>query len=440
MARLNRRNVLRGTLGGVTVAVGLPFLDCFLSGNGDALAATGTPLPVCFGTWFQHLGLNPGMWAPKTTGPGYENNIQLKVLDPFRDRVNIFSGMKYYVDGRPVETHITGPQIGTQGCIPTAINSPASIDSIIAEVIGPRTRFRSLEVNLSGSRASMSKRAGSGSNPSEGSPVGLYTRIFGPGFTDPNSADFTPDPVVMTRKSVLSLVAEQRQKVLAELGANDRARLDEYFTALRQIEQQLAIELEKPAPLEACTPQSKPDEALPGTSIEQAGVNAKLFGALIAHAVACDQTRVFNVLVNSLALRRVGSSMTWHMLTHEEQIDEKTGYQLESFWFTNWAITAFAEFLKALESVKEGPGTVLDRAVVLWQTDHSDARVHGMDSLPIFTAGTAGGRLKGGIHVATAGDPATRVGLTLQQALGVAINGWGERSNFTNKTFSEILA
>lgn len=71
-----RRTVLRGMLGGTTVGVGLPVLECFLNTNGTAFADTGAALPPVFGTWFQHLGLNPGMWEPATLGPNYENNIQ----------------------------------------------------------------------------------------------------------------------------------------------------------------------------------------------------------------------------------------------------------------------------------------------------------------------------------------------------------------------------
>jgi hypothetical protein len=64
---MNRRRILRGMLGGTAVTIGMPFLDCFLNGNGTALAS-GAPLPSCFGTWFWGLGLNPGRWEPKTEG------------------------------------------------------------------------------------------------------------------------------------------------------------------------------------------------------------------------------------------------------------------------------------------------------------------------------------------------------------------------------------
>ena len=68
---LSRRVVLRGLFQGATVAVALPYLDCFLNSNGTALAA-GAPLPVRFGTWFWGLGVTPGRWHPTTIGRDYD--------------------------------------------------------------------------------------------------------------------------------------------------------------------------------------------------------------------------------------------------------------------------------------------------------------------------------------------------------------------------------
>ena len=80
VSKLSRRRVLRGMMGGGAITVGLPFLDCFLDSNGAAQAATGAPLPVCFGTWFHGCGLNPGRWEPKTVGPNYEFGVELQPL------------------------------------------------------------------------------------------------------------------------------------------------------------------------------------------------------------------------------------------------------------------------------------------------------------------------------------------------------------------------
>jgi len=77
--------------------------------------------------------------------------------------------------------------------------------------------------------------------------------------------------------------------------------------------------------------------------------------------------------------------------------------------------------------------------LVLWQTDHGDARTHSLEESPIMTAGNAGGRMKSGMHVSAPGEACTRVGLTVHQIMGVPLNTWGTRSNETTKTFNEIL-
>lgn len=438
--KLNRRTFLRGALGGTATYVALPFLDVFLDTKGSAFASTGNPLPTVFGSWFQHLGMNTGRWEPSTVGAGYENNVELKVLDPFRDKMNVFSGMEYFVEGRPLETHVTGAEIATMGHIPVGNDSNQSLDNTIANHLGKHTRFRSIEVSLSGSSRSLSKGRGASFNPSEGSPAELYLRLFGPGFSDPNVAEFTPDPMLIARKSVLSAVGEERRKLMRTLGQGDRERMDQYFTAIRDIEQQLVMDMQRPEPLEACVLPQRPGETPTGTTVDVAERNSRLFGALIAQAVACGQTQVFNVLVDSMGMRQPGSAQGWHMLTHEEPVDEELGYQVQSTWFINWANNLFAQFLHELDGVREGSGTVLDRTLVLWQTDHGDARVHSLNNIPVMTVGSGNGRIKTGIHVAAPGDPVTRVGLSVQQALGIPVTAWGEAGNRTTRTIGDIMA
>ncbi len=263
---------------------------------------------------------------------------------------------------------------------------------------------------------SVSRVAGSAkNNPSEPSPAALYARIFGAEFKDPNAADFKPDQAVLVRKSVLSYVTDSRKAFMSNLGAADRARLDQYFTSIRQIEQQLDLELQKPAPLAACSVPAAPAEDGEGTIVEQVEKNNALFGALLAHAVACGQTRVFNVFTGSQGLRKAGSTETWHGWTHEEPIEEKLGYQPQVAWFVEWANRTFAQFLTQLLGAREGAGSVLDRVLVLWQTDHaSPARIRWRTSRSSRSAMPAASwqpvcmsRLPG--------DPTTRVGLTIQQ-------------------------
>lgn len=436
---LNRRRVLRGMLGGGVVTVGLPLLECFLNPNGTALAS-GAPLPLCFATWFQGLVFSPGFWEPKVEGPNYEMAHMTRALTPIRDKVNIISGLKVHPDSHPANAHGTGPEVVFYGGIDTP--SAPSFDSIIADQIGTRTRFRSVEVSCEGSQETHSRRNARTVNPSENSPTALYARIFGPEFKDPNAADFMPDPKVIMRKSVLSQFGEERASIVSQLGATDRVLLDEYFTSLRTLENQLAVSLEKPQPLPACSMPQKGEEAERGRLIEDVIHNHKLFAGLLAHALACGQTQVINVNFGGSTsnIRRPGTQQSFHMYTHEEPTDPKLGYQPNCEWFSNQAMEALLTFVKTLESIREGNGTLLDRSLALFLTDGGYARVHGLENIPAFTIGKAGGRMKTGIHVQVKGDPITRVGLTAMQAMGVPMAKWGTESNATSNPFTEIMA
>ncbi len=438
-----RRRVLRGMMNGAAITVGIPFLDCFLNGHGTALAS-GVELPACFGTWVQGLGFNPGFWEPKVVGKGYTNNVQFQILEPFKDKVNVFSGLKVFLDGRQATPHSTGFQVSAMGDVPSAAGSPPSLDSIIADTIGTKTRFRSIEVSCDGGSGSQSRRSASVVNPSEPSPVRLYKRIFGPDFKDPNAATFEPDPQDMARRSVLSYVTEQREELVRDLGAADRVRLDEYFTAIRGLEQQLDLSLQKPAPMEACKVPAEQQEAKVGADVNDVVANGKLHAGLLAHALACGQTRVINVAFSGSGggslVRIPGSSQNFHQWTHEEGIDPKLGYQPNVTWLQGKCLEGFANMLATLDGIKEGDHTLLDRIVLYYFTDNGYARLHTLDNMPTLTAGGAMGRIKGGYHIAAAGDPITRVGLTLMQALGVPLSNWGTLSNNTNRTVTEIVA
>ena len=440
----NRRRVLRGMLGGTAVTVGLPFLDCFLNANGTALAATGAPLPVCFGTWFWGLGLNPGRWEPQKLGANYDLPPDLAPIGKFKDRVNVFTGMKIHLDGKTAHGHFSGNTATLSGTAPPIVtNTHPSIDTLIADAIGTKTRFRSLEVASTGNpNHCYSFRAGNVLNPAEVSPAALYARVFGPEFADPNAAGFTPDPEVLARQSVLSVVKDQRTALARKLGAADRARLDEYFSSVRQVEQQVELQLQKPAPLAACSAPKQTDELPPGTEIETVTANHKLFAQILAHALACNQTRVINVVFADAtsSLRRLGSQMIHHIYTHEEQIDEQLGYQAQTTWFIQRIMEGFHAMLATLDGFREGDGTLLDRMLLFATTDVSYAKIHSLENFPMLTAGAAGGRLKTGLHIAAKGDPTSRVGLTIQQALGLPVSTWGTQSMATSKTFTELLA
>ena len=440
--KFTRRSLLRGAIQGSTVVMGLPILESFLNSNGTAFA-DGTELPPCFGSWFFGLGLTPGRWEPEVIGSNYELPEHVAVLPPIKEKLNIFSGLQIFLDGKVNQNHISGAQGQMTGVVTrSAADYDESFDAVIDKQFGANARFRTLEVACDGNASSgWTARGRNGKTPCQISPLELYRRIYGDGFIDPNQADFSPNPEVMVRHSVLSAVTEQRQKLMNSVSSDDRSRLDEYFSSLRDVEQKLAFELERPAPLPACSIPSMDVEEI-GTMVAQVQHTHKQFATLLSHALACGQTRIFHVTLGNAfsTLRLPGEPSAYHALTHEEPIDPELGYQPKCKVIGEQCMGFFVELLQALDSIQEGEGTLLDRSLVYAFTDHGEARLHSMKNLPVFTAGSAGGRLKTGLHISAEGDAATRVGFTIQKALGVVTNKWGVESNEVSTPFSEVLA
>jgi len=422
--------------------MGLPILESFLNNNGTAFA-DGAELPPCFGSWFFGLGLTPGRWEPEVIGANYVLPEHIAALQPIRGKLNIFSGLQIFLDGKVNQNHISGAQGQMTGIVTkSAADYDESFDAIIDKQFGANVRFRTLEVACDGNSSSgWTARGKNGKTPCQISPLELYRRIYGGGFIDPNQAEFTADPEVMVRHSVLSAVTDQRHKLMDTVSSDDRSRLDEYFTSLRDVEQKLAFELERPAPLPACSIPSISDEEI-GTMVAQVQNTHKQFATLLSHALACGQTRIFHVTLGNAfsTLRLPGEPSAYHALTHEEPINPALGYQPKCKILGEQCMGFFVELLEAMDSIQEGEGTLLDRSIVYAFTDHGEARLHSMKNLPVFTVGSAGGRLKTGLHVAAEGDAATRVGFTIQKALGVVSNRWGSDSNEVTTPFSEVLA
>jgi hypothetical protein len=445
MARMNRRNVLKGILGGTAVTVGLPFLECFLNDNGTALAS-GAPLPTRFATWFWGLGMSRAVFVPKKTGVGYDLPEEIRALAPVQQHINLFSNFKLATDGRPNFCHYTGWVALRCGQPPaTRQDLPGeSLDVTIAEIMGSGARFRALDAVATGdARDSYSFSGTNAINPPEASPVDLYRKLFGAEFQDPNSATFEPNPLIMVQKSVLSAVTDARAVLNRQLGAADRARLDQYYTGVRQVEQRLALELEKPQPMSACRVGPVIDVELPaGLDNDVIDERHRLMANILAMALACNQTKVVNMTYSasqSLASRK-GYEKAHHTLTHEELVDEGLGYQPDTSWFIRRAMGSFAYFVAALADIAEGDGSLLDNMLVYAHSDSEYAKIHSLNGIPMFTAGKAGGRVKTGLHIDGKGQPGTRLGYTVQRVMGVDTNSWGTGSNKASEEIGEILA
>lgn len=444
--KLDRRFLLRGTCQGALAVMGMPFLDCFLDNSGKAMAATGRPLPTRFNTFFYGLGLTKMLWVPKEGNTTeYTTTSQLKPLEPFKKKLNVFSGLRVIIDENPNFQHWSGVGASACGIAPSKGNEfdGKTIDQQVADVIAHGTRFKTVCASASGDpKESYSSLGGANALPAEASPLSLYTRLFGPGFQDPSKGDWKPDPQVMIQQSVLSVVADDRKRAMAQLGAADKARMDQYFTSVREAEQQMAAELQRPDIVAKVTIPDAPAEMTCNNALPNMQKVTPLMARLGALAMATDQTRVFHLSISEPGSQIFvpGDSLGYHQSTHEEPIDPVLGYQPRVAQYNVYSMELFASMLKELDAIPEGDGTLLDHSVVFAFTDVSFAKIHALDGIPILVAGGANGKLKTGYHIAGDGSPVSRVGLTVQKALGMSLETWGKGSMETKQPFTELLA
>ena len=446
MNGISRRRVLRGMLDGGAVAVALPLLDCFLDGNGKALA-DGTPMPVRYGLYSWGLGFSSNIFVPKKTGKDFDFPEEIAALEPLRQHLNLLTNFTAFRDSAGLTGHVTGWIISRTGAPPIGSNNALAretYDVRIANDIGRMSRFKSLTATASGNpRTSYSYEDPGTPNPAEYSPIQFYQRLFGPDFNDPNAAEFKPSPRVMARKSVLSAVMEKANSLNQRVGAEDKARLDQYFTGLRHLEKQLDQQLTKPEPIASCRVPTTPKEDIPmGNESANVAMRNKLMSELLAMAVACDQTRVINMSYADMSANTIkpGFEKPHHTASHEEAVDEKLGYQPNCSWLIRRSIEGFATFVQAFANIKEGDGTLLDNMLIVADSDHSDARTHSLENMAMFTAGRAGGKLKTGLHLDMKATPMARTALTALNLAGVKTETFGAGSNQTSDLVSDIMA
>jgi hypothetical protein len=317
-----------------------------------------------------------------------------------------------------------------------------TIDVTLAKQLGKTTRYNSLTATATGDvTTSYSYINADTPNPAEWSPLKFYTRLFGPDFQDPNASSFTPNPKIMVRKSVLSGIMDQARNLEKTVGAADRARIDQYFTGLRQLERQFEHRLTKPLPIAACRRPDPPVEPSMSNEVEAVQLRHRMMTELMVMALACDQTRIFNMAYSEASsdLVKPGYEKPHHTCTHEEPVDAELGYQPNASWFTRRSMEAWADFVEAFTKVREGDGTLLDNVLIYATTDVGYARTHTLDEMAVFTAGRAGGKVKTGLHIDMQKKSPTAIGYTAMQVMGADLPSWGTLNNKSSEVLHEIL-
>lgn len=403
---LSRRHFLRAA--GVTLA--LPFLESMMPRLGAVVTTPAAPRR--FVGLMTNQGILPQFFFPEKAGRDYETTPYLDILKEHRTDMTVFSGVSLPgVDGGHAAefSFLTGAPGASRGSFKNSI----SLDQMMGEQLGGATRFPTLSLMVGSDNVSLSWTRNGSMIPPVKSPVKLYQQLF--------VEDKPEDKAAAVRRlkedrSLLDGLQAQAKKLERELGANDRARLDQYFTAVRELERRLARSEGWMDVPKAKTTVPRPDEV---TNTNDLPKNMDVMLGLVRLALETDSTRIVTVAVSLAGVAATtipGVLSNTHELTHhggrEEKISELRKIEEAEF-------RSVAAFLAGLRTVREGSVSMLDQTAVLFGTNMGSANAHSNDNLPVLLAG---GGFKHGQHLAfdrKQNYPLSNLYVTLLQRMGV---------------------
>jgi len=435
---LSRRTLLRG----LGCAVAIPWLESMgpmVNWARGATTPAGKAAPNRMAFLYVPNGKNMKDWTPATEGAGFELPAILQPLKGVRDQLMVLTGLtvdkaRPHGDGggdhaRAMGAFLTGAQPRkTDG---TNIRSGISVDQVAASRLADQTRLPSLEIGCEpGSMAgncdsgyscvyssTMSWRSATTPLPKEVNPKLVFERLFGSG----RNGDRAQRDA--RRKSILDFVRQDAGDLQNRVGTNDRRKLDEYFSAIRDIE----LRIQRAEKL--------PEPKLPDTGIVQPkGIPAeypehlRLMCDMLVLAFQADVTRVCTfVLANEGSNRPysfIGVRDGHHDLSHHGNDPTKKSRIRD---INTFHTTQLAYLLQKLRSIPEGDGTLLDHSMIAYGSGNSDGNAHNHDDLPILLAGGGCGTLSSGRHIRYAKDtPLNNLWMSMLDRMQVNVDSVGD--------------
>ena len=401
----NRRHFLRG-LGGVCLA-----LPSFESLQGTEFNASKAKRFVCVSP---NYGMHPSGFFPEKTGDDYVMPKLLKPLEKHRSDFSVFNNLDHPGVG------------GGHGCSNTFLNGMElrdtkdqpqrlhSLDQLLSEKIGQRTRFPSLRLGAGGvswSRAGIIL-------PTEGSPSKIFAKLF---LEDNPKVKSSQRKFLDEDGSILDVVYADAKRLGARMAKIDQAKLDEYLTAVREVERKLqrrATWIDVPKPQASSKVIEGNDELVVDLNYPY---NTPVMYDLVVLAL---QTQSSNVITfghpgGNRLFPFEGVELGYHSLTHHgkrpDLLRQLTIIEL-------YYIRHFARFLDRMKATKDADGrSLLESTVILFGSGMGNASSHSSRNLPILLSG---GGFKTGQHhrferIGRDGRPLCDLFVSILQRLGV---------------------
>jgi hypothetical protein len=430
---MDRRAVLRGT--GAVLA--LPLMDAMIGSASAAEAAQAARkrLQVIY----MPNGMMMGNWTPATAGDGYALTPILEPLAPYRDKFVVVSGLDHAQaealgdgagdHGRCCGSYLTGVHVKkTEGA---DLASGVSMDQLVARQFGEKTQIPSLELGLEppslvGScdtgyscayTNTLSWASATTPLPVTVNPREVFERLFGDG----DSLDQASRLAQLKRQaSILDFVADDAKRMSANMGAGDKAKLDEYMTSVRDIEKRIQ-KMEAGGGSMAALP----DYARPSGAPDGFQDHARMMIDLQVLTAQADLSRVGTFMlareVSARSYPEIGVPDGHHPLSHHGGDPEKIA-KLTKINILHMQQIAY--YLQRMNETKELDGTLLDHTLLMAGASLADPNKHEHRNLPTIVAG---GLVKGNRHlVADKGTPMTNLMLAMMDRLDVRTDKLGD--------------
>ena len=428
---LPRRTFLRGV--GATLA--LPLLDSMIPARTLLAQTAAKPLPRLGFVYVPH-GAIYDKWTPATTGAGFEFTPILKPLEPFRDYVNVVSGLGH----RAADTtavHSLSPTTWLSGVRPKATQgvdafAGVTADQIAAQAIGQDNPLPSMELatedhsGLIGScdrdygciyMNTLSWRTPETPLPMEINPRKVFERMFGQGGSHSERL-----ARIQEDRSILDAITKEATALQLQLGPSDRQTMNQYLENVREIERRIQ---------RAEKSQGDADLQLPA---RPAGVpfdfeeHVALMYELMALSYQANITRVITFMVSREVSNRtytqVGVTDGHHAISHHQNRAEKMA---KNVLIQTFNVNQFKGFLDKLKSMPDGDGSMLDHTLLLYGSNMSNSNAHDHFPLPNLVVGGAAGKMKGGRHLKYEDHtPMTNLLVTMLDKVGVMHESLGD--------------
>ena len=326
------------------------------------------------------------------------------------------------------------------------IRAGVSVDQVAAQAIGNNTRFASLELGTEKGRQSgkcdsgyacsysnnISWRDATTPMTKETNPRLVFERLFGSG----NAQEETES--VLRRKrfqnSILDFVLEDAKRLSSKVGHKDRGKIDEYLTAVREIELRLErAEKDGKQRPDYLADYDKP-EGIPSSYEE----HIRLMGDMMVLAFQTDVTRVATFMLanegSNKSYRSIGVNEGHHSLSHHQNDPIK----LQKISDINeFHARQVSYILQRLKSIPEGNGSLLDNCMIVYGAGISDGNRHNNENLPIIMAGRAGGAIRPGRHIRYHFEtPMSNLYLSMLDQMGVHQSRFGDSTGLLSGLFS----